>query len=59
MTIEEMRHELFTPTIHYYKEEIFDKHIPAYWEEFILKQQVCTKGKHFKEEMIYRHVSDN
>src|SRR6185437_421246 len=59
MTLEETRHKLFTPTIHYYKEEIFDKYIPAYWEEFILKQQVCTKGKHFKEEMICRTMSDN
>ena len=59
MTLEETRHELFTPTIHYFKEEIFDKYIPAYWEEFILKQQVCTKGKHFKEEMICRTISDN
>ncbi|CAG8774838.1 22706_t:CDS:1, partial [Gigaspora rosea] len=37
MTLEEVQHELFTPTIHYYKGEIFDKHIPAYWEEFTLK----------------------
>ncbi|CAG8809728.1 15090_t:CDS:1, partial [Gigaspora rosea] len=37
MTLEEVQYELFTPTIHYYKEEIFDKHILAYWEEFTLK----------------------
>ncbi|CAG8804873.1 13348_t:CDS:1, partial [Gigaspora rosea] len=37
MMLEEVQHELFTPTIHYYNEEIFDKHIPAYWKEFALK----------------------
>ena len=55
MTLEEVQHELFTPTIHYYKEEIFDKHIPAYWEEFTLKRRVCTKGTHCKIEMIDRY----
>ncbi|CAG8819881.1 11288_t:CDS:1, partial [Gigaspora rosea] len=39
ITFEEVQHKLFTPTIHYFKEEIFDKHIPAYWEEFTLKRQ--------------------
>ena len=55
MTLEEVQHELFTPTIHYYKGEIFDKHIPAYWEEFTLKGRVCTKGTHCKIEMIDRY----
>ncbi|KAF0488315.1 hypothetical protein F8M41_022341 [Gigaspora margarita] len=53
MTLPEMRHELFTPTIHYYKEKIFKKYIPAYWEEFTRKESVCTKSKLCKEEMIY------
>ncbi|CAG8854486.1 908_t:CDS:1, partial [Gigaspora margarita] len=37
MTLSEMKHELFIPTIHYYKKEIFKKYIPAYWEEFTRK----------------------
>ncbi|KAF0517998.1 hypothetical protein F8M41_016841 [Gigaspora margarita] len=53
MTLSEAKHELFTPTIHYYKEEIFNKYIPAYWEEFTRKGSVCTKSKFCKEEMIY------
>ncbi|CAG8832429.1 41815_t:CDS:2 [Gigaspora margarita] len=54
MPLSEMKHELFIPTIHYYKEEIFKKYIPAYWEEFTRKGSVCTKSKFCKEEMIYR-----
>ncbi|CAG8617386.1 45354_t:CDS:2 [Gigaspora margarita] len=53
MTPSEMKHKLFTPTIHYYKEEIFKKYIPAYWEEFTRKGSICTKSKFCKEEMIY------
>ncbi|KAF0539427.1 hypothetical protein F8M41_007074 [Gigaspora margarita] len=58
MTLSEAKHELFTPTIHYYKEEIFNKYIPAYWEEFTRKGSVCTKSKFCKEEMIYRSMDD-
>ncbi|KAF0397180.1 hypothetical protein F8M41_009940 [Gigaspora margarita] len=58
MTLSEAKHELFTPTIHYYKEEIFNKYIPAYWEEFTRKGSVCTKSKFCKEEMIYRPLDN-
>ncbi|RIB03719.1 hypothetical protein C2G38_2224233 [Gigaspora rosea] len=59
MTLEEVQHELFTPTIHYYKEEIFDKHIPAYWEEFILKRRVYTKGTHYAIQQIVKAQNNN
>ncbi|RIB26197.1 hypothetical protein C2G38_2163973 [Gigaspora rosea] len=59
MTLEEVQHELFTPTIHYYKEEIFDKHIPTYWEEFTLKGRVCTKGTHSAIQQIVKAQNIN
>ncbi|CAG8809453.1 4330_t:CDS:1, partial [Dentiscutata erythropus] len=42
MTKKQMDHQVWTPSIQYFKEEIFEKYIPSYLEEWTKKGKITN-----------------